>query len=426
MISKGPPVASFPVSLVRLPNPYRGLRGLPADVWIIAVTTLVNRAGMMALPFLVLYLTRHLGISAARAGFAITMYGIGGFLTAPIAGRLADRFGPFNVLRVSLAGSGVVMLLVPLARSYEVILALTFLWAVIADAARPAAMSALTDAAPEHQRKAAIALNRLAINLGMSIGPAVGGFLAMVSFPLLFIVDGVTSLVAAGVLTGLLWMRHKSTRTTTAEHAALAARAAAFSRESVVWRDSAAMLVFLTSLLMNLVFAQHHGAMPLYIVRDLQYPESFFGMLFVLNTAIIVAIEVPLNISMAHWAPRLALSLATALIAVGMGALAIATAPFALAVTIVIWTFGEMIFFPTATAYVAQLAPEGRTGEYMGAFASTFSLALIIGPWIGTALLDRFGGPVMWLIMLVVGLGAAALPAFAPTPNAIGTKAADA
>ena len=57
------------------PNPYRGLRGLPADVWIVFATTLVNRAGMMALPFLILYLTRYLGISASLAGLALTTYG---------------------------------------------------------------------------------------------------------------------------------------------------------------------------------------------------------------------------------------------------------------------------------------------------------------------------------------------------------------
>ena len=79
---------------------------------------------------------------------------------------------------------------------------LTFLWAVVADAARPATMAALTAARAPEQRKAAIALNRLAVNLGMSIGPAVGGFLAQASFPLLFIVDGMTSLAATALLVG--------------------------------------------------------------------------------------------------------------------------------------------------------------------------------------------------------------------------------
>jgi MFS family permease len=70
----------------------------------------------------------------------------------------------------------------------------------------------------------------------------------------------------------------------------------------------------------------------------------------------------------------------------------------------VIWTFGEMIAMPASGAYAADIAPPGRAGQYAGAYAATFSLALLVGPWAGTIALDRFGGTALWCGVLVVGL----------------------
>jgi predicted MFS family arabinose efflux permease len=393
--------------LSSIPNPWRGLRGLPSIVWIIFATSLVNRAGMMALPFLVLYLTEHLSVSASLAGLALSAYGVGGVITAPIAGRLCDRIGPFVIMRASLALTGLMLLVIPLVHSFAMVVLLTFSWALVAEAGRPATLTALTETIPPDRRKAAIAVNRLAVNIGMSIGPAVGGFLAMVSFPLLFVVDGLTSLGAAGVLTALLWSRRRSLagmHHVAAERAHSDARLSQRRSGGNVLSDRPAMAFFVATFLTALVFMQHQGAMPLYLVRDLHYRESFYGMLFMLNTLIIVAVEVPLNLAMSHWSHRHATMLGVLLFAVGFSALGIVHSPIAIAATVVVWTFGEMVFFPVSTAYVADLAPTGRSGQYMGAYSSTISCAMIVGPWAGTAALDRFGGNVAWGAVFVCGM----------------------
>jgi predicted MFS family arabinose efflux permease len=403
-----------------LPNPWRGLGALPRDVWIIFATSLVNRVGVMALPFLVLYLTRYLHVDASLAGLALSVYGIGGIVTAPIAGRLCDRIGPFTVMRASLAFTGIILLVIPLAHSFALVVALVFLWAIVADATRPATMSALTATTLPEQRKAAIAVNRLAVNLGMSIGPAVGGFLATVSFPLLFIIDGVTSLAAALVLTMLLRSRGAADATTVLLDRVSVesnAESAAAPASVSVWRDRTALEFLFGILLMSFVFMQNQGALPLYLVRDLHHRESFYGMLFVVNTLLIVALEVPLNLAMAHWSHRRALLLGILLTAIGFGGLAFSTNATFIIATVVMWTFGEMITFPVGTAYVADIAPPGRNGEYMGAFSTMFSLALVIGPWAGVAALDRFGPKPMWLGVLACGLVAMAAIASTREPS---------
>jgi predicted MFS family arabinose efflux permease len=252
----------------------------------------------------------------------------------------------------------------------------------------------------------------------MSIGPAVGGFLALVSFPLLFVVDGLTSLAAAGVLSLLLrpedvrLVAHASSPRGDGELEDAAVQPS--SRPAVqpgVWRDRTALTFLLAMVLVGLVFTQHQGAMSVYLVRDLHYRESFFGALFAVNTLMIVALEVPLNLAMAHWPHRRALILGMLLTGIGFGAMGIAKSVAPLVATVVIWTFGEMITFPVGTAYLADLAPRGRMGEYMGAYSSTFSLSVIIGPWAGTAALDHFGSAATWSGVFVCGLLAAAVTA---------------
>lgn len=385
------------------------MRGLPADVWIIFATSLVNRAGMMALPFLVLYLTEYLHVSARVAGLAISAYGVGGMIAAPFAGRLSDRIGAFTVMRVSLVLTGLVLLVIPLARSFAVVGVLTFCWGFVADSVRPATMSALTNATPAERRKAAIALNRLAVNLGMSIGPAIGGFLALVSFPLLFVVDGGTSLLAAGVLSLLLAARPAAVARRESAEFGGETRGARSTGAGGVWRDRRALALLLGLFLVSAVFMQTEGALPLYIVRDLHHRESIVGMIFAINTLLIVATEVPLNLATSHWPHRRALVIGALCTAVGFGATGIAGSTWAVALTVVVWTVGEMITFPVGAAQMADLAPPGRSGEYMGMYSSTFSLAMVIGPWAGTAALDRFGAAMTWASVLACGLLAAAV-----------------
>ncbi|HEX2190340.1 MAG TPA: MFS transporter [Longimicrobiaceae bacterium] len=405
---------------MKLPNPWRGLRGLPAEVWVVAGATLANRMGTMVLPFLVLYLTQHLGHPARTAGLVLTVYGVGGLVSAPVAGRLCDRVGALRVMQAALLLSGGVLFVFPLVRGIEAVLGLTLLLALIGEAVRPASLAVLTGSVAPEKRAAAIALNRLAVNLGMSVGPAVGGFLAMASFPLLFVVDGATSLLAGIGLTlairrlGLLRREDRA-----AEAGALAGTA-----PGGAMRDGRLMLFLAGFFLLGVVFLQHEGAMAVYLVRDLGLPPSFYGTLFALNTLVIVALEVPLNLAMAGWPHRRALVLGALLCAAGFGALGLATGPWTVAATVLVWTFGEMVFFPVSATYVAELAPPGRRGAYMGAYSMSFGLAFTVGPAAGTAALDRFGAPTLWAAVFAVGLASAAVmaalgrpsPALTPVP----------
>jgi MFS family permease len=67
-----------------------------------------------------------------------------------------------------------------------------------------------------------------------------------------------------------------------------------------------------------------------------------------------------------------------------------------LAFTVVVWTLGEIVVSPIASAYVADIAPERLRGRYQGAWGLTFGLALIAAPVLGTALYAR-SPTALWL-----------------------------
>lgn len=368
-------------------NPWRDLGKLGPEIWALSAAALANRMGTMVLPFLALYLT-HLGYTPAQAGLALGAFGLGSLLAAPFAGRLSDALGAPRIMRASLALSGAVVFFLPLVRGFGPILLAIFLWSVLAEAYRPASLAVLTEFAPPELRRSAFALNRLAINLGMSVGPAAGGFLAAVSFPAIFFVDGATSLLAAGILLLALKVPPPPRGDRLAVAGGVPApRAASDPR----------FLLFLLGLLpVGLVFFQHVSTFPLYLVRDIGLPASAFGLLFSVNTVLILLLEVPLNGAMARWPHRLALPLGALLVGAGFAAIRFAGGFWAAAATVVIWTFGEMVILPGSAAAAADMAPESRRGEYMGLYAMTFSLSMILGPWGGTLVLERLGPDALW------------------------------
>lgn len=393
---------------------WKSLGDLPRPVWIVCMATLVNRSGSMVLSFLILYLTRERGFSPERAGFLLFLYGAGAIVAGPFAGRLADRWGSVPLMRASLFLSGAMLLLYPLARSLPALIAATVALAMLTESFRPAAMSFFGESVPTARRKSAFALYRLAINLGMAVGPAVGGILATISFRYLFLADGATSLAAAVVLAlAGLPRRIRPARS----DAGAAPTTATRLRLSTAAHADPRFLFFLASVLpVCIVFFQHMSSMPLFVVQQLGFSPRTFGLLFSLNCVLIVVLEVPLNAATAHWSHRRTLALGALLSGAGFGGMAFARSFGALAATVVVWTFGEMLFFPASAAYATDIAPDARRGEYSGLYMTMFSTAFAIGPWAGTVVLERAGARVLWGLTFLLGALAAALFLRMPEP----------
>lgn len=387
-------------------NPWKSVKGLPRDMWVLFYTTLINRSGTMVIPFLVLYLTQKIGVSASEAGVALLVYGIAAFIAAPLTGKLADKIGALKVMKLSLIGTSVMMFIYGFITDYYLILVCTFVLSIINEAFRPANLSLITEIVTPSQRRLAFALNRLGINIGMSIGPVAGGFLILIDYHFLFYVNAFASLAAGIYLILTPW-------TSLSESNVLSDKTSPqLHLSSSVLKDAKFLFFLIAVIPANLVFFQHIGGLPLYIVDELSYSTAAFGLLSAINTVIIILIEVPLNDMMSKMSYSKSMFIGALLAAVGFGAMAVAKDIAPLIFAIIIWTFGEMIFFPVTAAYASEIAPAKRRGEYMGYFQMTFSFAFSAGPWLGTIVYEKFGSVILWSAALVMGLITAILMLF--------------
>jgi MFS family permease len=365
----------------------------------VALATLINRAGTMVLPFLALYLTKSGGFSAVDAGLVLSAYGLGAFITAPLSGKLADRFGNMPVMRGSLLLSCALLLIFPFFHSYPVIVVATFIYAMFNESFRPASMSAMSAVADQADRKQAFVLMRLAINLGMSIGPALGGVLAVFSFRWIFLVDATTAAFAALVLSGWFF---KSPATSAVQINTPSEKTA--TRSLSAYRNWQMLYFALAMLFIAIILFQYDSTMPLYVVNELGLQPYHYGLLVTINTVCILLFEVSLNQLTSHWPHRKSLALSALLWGTGFGALIFARSFWSIAIAVIIWTVGEMIGSPASSAYVADIAPEDRRGEYMGLYTMTYGLGYIIAPWMGTQIMHRWGSNHLWITVFFIGI----------------------
>src|ERR1700742_3965796 len=258
--------------------------GLSRTVWLLSVASLVNRSGTMVMPFLTLYLISKRGFTTTQAGEVLGVYGVAAMAASYAGGWLCDRVSPVRVMKVSLALTGVSFLVLGQLRNRLAITAMVFVLSLVGEAFRPANLSALAAATGPVDRARGFALLRLAVNMGMTLGPSVGGFLALYDYGWLFVADGVTCLAA----TGLLWLVPERPK----EAKALADQPTGAGTSP--WRDGQFLAMMGLMFLLATVVFQIVSTFPL-TLRDLYgFSEARIGLTLAVNTLIIVVFEMVL------------------------------------------------------------------------------------------------------------------------------------
>ncbi len=361
--------------------------GLPRPVWLLAVATLVNRSGTMVLPFLILFLTQERGFTTTEAGRLLALYGLGAMAGSWIGGWLCDRFDSRRVMGWTLALTGVGFLLVGMAESRIWTAILIVAVSIVGEAFRPASAAAFAAASGPANRTKSFALHRLAINVGMTLGPALGGFLALYDYFWLFVVDGATCLAAAALLR-LFFPAVQAVPET--------APAVAAAGGGSPWRDGPFLAMMVLIFLMASVIFQEISTLSLSLRRDFGFTEDRIGLTYSVNTLMVVLFEMVLVHALATRDPLKVSGVGGFLFCLGFGLLPLGSGFAHVAFAVMVLSVGEMMSMPILAGVVANRAEEGSRGRYMGLYMLAFSAAFVSAPLAGTWIYERWGYKVLW------------------------------
>lgn len=348
----------------------------------------------MVLPYLTLYMTERLHFSVAQAGIVMAVFGSGAFIGTFIGGRLTDRFGFYYVQLLSLLFGGLALIGLQFVTNFYALCVSVFLFTLLGDSFRPANQAALTHYATPETRTRSFSLNRLAINLGWTIGASLGGFLAQLNYSLLFWADGLTCLLAALVL--FIRLPVPTQQADSANHS----DTPQLTLQSP-YRDKVYLFFTLLATLYFMGFMQFFSIVTLYFREVLHLTKARIGLLMSLNGLLIVLIEVALVYSLEQrMRNRLALA--------GVGSLLLGASYLLMTQSqltgVALWavlviTASEMLAMPFMQSFAANRGAVQNRGQYLALYSMASALAQTTSPALGAQVVAHFGFAANWLLL---------------------------
>ena len=376
-------------------------RGIPRVIWYISIISLINRCGAFVISFLSIYMTKKLGFPLEQAGYVMTCFGIGALSGAFMGGKFTDKFGYYPVQFWSLVTNGAVLLLMMLVRDIWAMGLAVFAMSFSSEIFRPANSVAMARHCEAETRTRSISLYRMAVNLGWTVAPALGGMLVAFGWEWLFWIDGLTCIAAA---LALLWLLPRKPREVEAVQSPNETETVA---EVVLspYRDRNFLLFSLLTMMGAMVFMQILWTIPLFWEREYAWSEGQIGRMLALNGFLVFFIEMPLIHRIEGRAPALsyvrfglilyAIAYLSCLFPAGWAA--------ALMFTVVI-SFGEMFVMPFSSNFVFGRSEGSKQGQYMALYTMSYSLANIAAPFLGTQVIAAWGYPTLWSLALCIAL----------------------
>ncbi len=370
-------------------------KGLSTEVWWLALITLINRAGTMVIPFLSIYLNEHLHFSKTEVGLVMLFFGLGSVCGSWIGGKLTDSLGYYKVMFGSLLLTGFLFFGLQFLESFWEFCIGIFIVMTFGDTFRPAVFTALNAYSKEENKTRSLTLIRLAINLGFSAGPAVGGLIIVtLSFSGLFWVDAITCIAASLLLLKVL-------------HPKKAKEIDSYKNENPqsVYSDIPYWIFFFGMVIFGFIFVQFFSTVPLFYKEFHKLPEDTIGLILGMNGMLIFLTEMPLvnYIEQKKINHISSVIVGLALTSFSFGLLLLTSWKDSVIISMIFLTIGEMIAFPFSNAFAIKRAKRGNFGAYMGMYSISISLSHIFAHLSGMLSIEKLGYTNTWSIMAGIG-----------------------
>lgn len=362
----------------------------PSQFWLMFVGMLISTIGAsMIWPFLMIYVSERLGMPLTFTAMLLTLNSVMGLISSFIAGPIIDRLGRKWVMVISLLLNSLGFLLLSQANSLSTFAVVLALQGAVNPLYRVGSDAMMADLIPPEERADGYSLMRLSNNLGVAIGPAVGGFLAAASYNLAFFG------AAAGMAFYSLLLALRAKETLPAAHAVESA-SERFGGYGKVISDRP-FRSFVTAFLFTQFSASILWVMlSVYTKTNFGLPESKYGLIPMTNALMVVLLQIPITQWTKRHNPQAMMALGAFFYAVGVGSVALGTSFWGFWLSMVIMTIGELVLVPTSSTYAANSAPAHMRGRYMSIYGLTWNVAQGIGPVGGGFLNDTFGPRSMW------------------------------
>ncbi|KPE52088.1 MFS transporter [Chryseobacterium indologenes] len=379
-------------------------KGLSEESWMLALVMLINRAGSMVLPFLGVYMTAHLNFSIENSGIVLSFFGIGSVLGSWLGGMITDKVGEYRVQSLSLLLSVPLFCLIPLFKTEVGLAAIILAQSIVSEMFRPANSVAITKYARPENITRAFSLNRMAVNLGFSIGPALGGILSAISYEFLFFSNALAALLA-----GLLYITFfKKRNKQTVREIKKVKESVAVKKENSPYRDSKFLVYCFFCMLFSICFFQLFSTLTIFYKDTAHLSQQNIGYILGYSGILIVLLEMGfVQIAEKYFSLAFTMLIGTLLCGISYAMLAFDYTMITLVVSMTLLCIGEIWTLPFMSTITAMRSGENNKGAYMGLNGISFSLAFIFTPYIGTLIADKLGFTVLWIGTGVLAAGIA-------------------